>query len=218
MFKYVLFLTLVVGCASPATISTSATCDGATTFGTTSARCKTSDAFADATAGPFGVSVFVETGIERRFQASASAYFSDTYDFTITGGNGQGMFEPCIQLHGYPPSYSVGMSFGSFGYSISGRSVPLFNTCDPGYGKMPFTFDVPQIIAVSASGRADNGDSDGSVQLTLIRFFDLSGNPLSNITYTLVSTTIPEPSSRTLLGVGLMFFLPVAIRRRIRIW
>ena len=212
MFKYVLSLTFAVGLASAATITTSATCDGVTTIGTTSAMCQSSDAIAYAAAGPFGVNVYTSQAPCCSFHGSASAYSSDTYAFTIMGGTGQGIFEPCILFAGDPPSYSVTMSFGSFSYSINTQSIPLLSTCDFGYGKMPFTFGVPQIITISASGMA-GGNGVGYIQLGIIRFFDLSGNPLSNVTYTLVSTTIPEPSSRTSLSVGLIFLLSVALFR-----
>jgi len=43
-----------------------------------------------------------------------------------------------------------------------------------------------------------------------ILFFDASGNPLSNVTFTLVE--VPEPAAWSLLCDGLMFSLAVAIR------
>jgi hypothetical protein len=49
--------------------------------------------------------------------------------------------------------------------------------------------------------------------LDQILFFDAAGNPLSNITYTLVSTSVPEPSALALLSVGLMF---VVVARMLR--
>jgi len=57
MSKLVLSLTFAVGVASAATISTSATCDGMTTVGTTLAMCNDGRSAASAQVSPFSVSV-----------------------------------------------------------------------------------------------------------------------------------------------------------------
>ena len=53
--------------------------------------------------------------------------------------------------------------------------------------------------------------SSVSESLDHILFFDASGNPLSNVTFTV---EVPEPAAWSLLSIGLIFFLAVAIRGR----
>jgi hypothetical protein len=50
-----------------------------------------------------------------------------------------------------------------------------------------------------------------------IRFSDTFGRPITNAHFTLVSADLPEPSPISLLGIGLVFFLAVAIQR-MRCW
>jgi hypothetical protein len=76
----------------------------------------------------------------------------------------------------------------------------------------PFAFDVPQIVGIDMSAGADGvleRVGDASVFFDQIAFFDPSGNPLSNITLTLVE--VPEPSAASLLCIGLIC-LAVSIR------
>jgi hypothetical protein len=224
LFKYVLSVSLAMSFASAATISTSATCDGVTTIGTTFAMCNIpfgAGAVASITAPSFEESPSsLETPFRLSVSAagpgnqstSASANFSDDYVFTVLGGTGGGLFFPCF----------VGSGQGSGGGSFAG--VVLGFTDVPGNGTtncgiqlrggtpQPFTFGVPQVVPVGLqafAGVGPSGEFDANVSLYQILFFDPSGNPLSNVTFTLVE--VPEPSAWSLVSIGLIF-LAVAIR------
>jgi hypothetical protein len=213
MFRYVLALTFAVNFATAATISTSATCDGVTTFGTTNAFCNDGRFMADASLGApsivsnpgpgtFGVSV--SAGPITLGFGSASARFSGDYVFTVNGGIGNGFFCPVIFVF-HSSGGSAGMSFAG----IEGFSCDVFSEYQP------FTFGVPQIVGIGMGGDAGSGSrtTDASAFLDQIAFSDPAGNPLSNVTYTLASVDLPEPSTLSLLSVGLMFFVAARIRR-----
>lgn len=217
MFKYVLSLTCAVTLATAATISTSVSCDGVTTVGTFSARCD--DGLYMAYAG-LGAPSFVDTriGLSPDFsvlvdvsgnlpgRGSATATFSDDYVFTMYGGTGNGSFCPVI-LTEHGSGASAGMTFAGIGTLDCGT---LFD-------RRPFTFGVPQIISIgmgaytSGVGALSGGASASLQSSSPILFFDSAGNQLSNITFTLME--VPEPTTWSLLGVGLICFLAVAIRR-----
>jgi hypothetical protein len=221
MFRYVLSLTFAVSLASAGTISTTATCDGVTTFGTFSARCDDRFSLAEADlgtpsegfpGGTFIVNVGAVKGIGPPIglgSASASASFSNDYVFTITGGTGDGFFYPCIssQENG---GATGGMSFGGIELIIFGAE-----TCGlaPRAAPKPFTFGVPQIVHItmgaSVSPAAFGREAGGTAFLREILFFDPSGNQLSGVTYTLVPAPAPEPSALSSLSVGVMFFAAV---------
>jgi hypothetical protein len=213
MFKYVLSLTFAVGFASAAIINTTATCDGVTTVGTFGASCN--DGRMEAGAGidaplfasdaqHFGVVVHAgESGFPPGM-SGASANFSGDYVFTVTGGIGNGFFFPIFFL--YHNGATAGMSFAG----ISGD--PCFPPPNIVSCSKPFTFGVPQIVAVGMGGEASAFSSraaDASASLNQILFLDPAGNILSNATFTLVE--VPEPRTWCLVGVGLMIFLAVPI-------
>jgi hypothetical protein len=214
MFKYLLSLTFAVGLASAATISTSATCDGVTTVGTFSASCNdgrfAANAFISAplivsdTVSAFSVLAHAGaiSGPPPLNMGEASANFSDEYVFTLNGGTGDGFFFPVFSLS--EDSGTVGATFAG----LETGCTPSMTVC-----MKPFTFGVPQIVGIDMTAVADGVETrvgDASVFFDGIAFFDPSGNPLSNVTFTLVE--VPEPSAWSLLGVGLMFFGAVRIR------
>ena len=221
MLRYVLSFTFAVGLASAATISTSATCDGVTTVGTTFAMCNLpfgAGAFASINAPSlldnmsFGFGVSVSAAGLGNQSISASANFSDDYVFTVLGRTGGGLFFPCFSGVGQG---SGGGSFAGVGLGFTDvRGVGTSN-CGiqlRGGTPQPFTFGVPQIVLVGLqafAGVGPSGEFDANVSLDHILFFDPSGNPLSNITFTLIE--VPEPSAWSLLAVGVMFFVAVAM-------
>jgi len=215
MFRYVLSLTLAVSYASAATISTTATCDGVTTVGTTFARCSTPDVLAQASVGLTSVSVLAE-GTSLPFgPGSASASFSADEVFTVNGGTGGGFFFPCFDGAGFA---MVGMSFGGVAFGIGDTGDMLVSNCRGpntlGVPPQPLTFGVPQIVHISNTGFASSGSNNrefnSSESFERMLFFDASGNVLPNATFTLVE--VPEPSAWSLLSIGMMFFVAVRIR------
>jgi hypothetical protein len=217
VFRYILSLTFAAGFASAATISTSASCDGVTTVGTFGASCNDglymafasidAPSFVDTRIGQFpAFSVNVDVSGNLPGSGVATASFSDDYVFTIFGGTGNGSFCPVINTN-HGSGASAGMTFAGI------RTEDCFI---PFIGRVPFTFGVPQIISIDMGARASgvgalSGGASASLQsLSPISFFDPAGNPLSNVTFTLVE--VPEPTAVSLLSLGL-FFLAVAIRR-----
>jgi hypothetical protein len=214
MFRYVLSLTFAVGLASAATIITTARCSGPNTFGTFFASCN--DAFAQAEArieigGTFSVSASASTIDFGGTVPEATANFSDDYVFTLFGGTGNGFFLPCFSGGGLR---DADMSFGGIDwdvrFSATNCAIPL--TYLFGMSR-PFTFGVPQIdhVTMFADAVQPCRFCFGMVSESLdhFLFFDPAGNPLSNVTFTLVE--VPEPAAWSLLGVGGMFFLVVAV-------
>ena len=224
MFKYVLSLIFAVGLVTAATISTTATCDGGTTVGTSSAMCNDGSFFAAASISAFMVDVQSGqvTGLPGSSTGSASASFSGNFIFTVNGGSGNGFFYPCF--YGSSDSFgaSAEMSFAGIAFSASGSPIASTNCGLPPKLNFPlakpFTFGVPQIVPIINNGSApDNSFHGTSANETFlpgleILFFDPSGNLLSNPTFTLVDS-VPEPSTLSSLGIGLMLFLAVRIRR-----
>jgi hypothetical protein len=223
MFRYVLSLTFAVSFASATTISTSASCDGVTTVGTFGAHCN--DGHFEAYAG-VGAPLIAST--LSFFDASvrggpiafppgmggASANFFGSYVFTVFGGTGKGFFIPVPVT-----SESGGMAEASFaGLTSPPFCAPLTVPCLVSFAK-PFTFGVPQIVDIGMSAEAGSGGlggvGDAGAGFSEIAFADSSANPLSNVSFTLVSVDLPEPSSWSLLAVGLMFLLAVAMIGRI---
>ena len=218
MFRYVLSLIFAVGLASTATISTSATCDGVTTVGTFGARCDDGlyMAFAGLSAPPFGdtrigpfpdFSVLVDVnqvGLAPPIGGgTATANFSDDYVFTMHGGTGNGSFCPVI-LTGHGSGASASMTFAG---TTTGNCFI--------FGHVPFTFSVPQVVSIGMGAETSGvGALSGgaSASLQSISFFDPTGNPLPNVTFTLME--VPEPTAASLLSVGILFLLAVRLRRR----
>jgi hypothetical protein len=80
-----------------------------------------------------------------------------------------------------------------------------------------FTFGVPQIVPITMFANVSQplrfAKGIVSESLDHILFFDPLRNPLSNATFTLVE--LPEPTTWSLLIVGSMFLLAVAMIRRV---
>ena len=211
MFKYVLSLTLAGGLASAATISTSATCDGVTTFGTTLASCNKGHTEAHASASQGAVSAEAQLLAFPPAFPSAGADYSDTYVFTVTGGTGQGSFYPCFSFNPNVLPMSVGQASAEFGGIFANPGGPPCTSSFAFSNSKPFTFGIPQIVgySLSASGFGSplHGAGSASVASSGIQFFDPVGNLLSNVNFTLVS--VPEPSALSMLSIGLMFLLAV---------
>jgi len=224
MFRYVLSLTFAVSFAPAATISTTATCDGVTTVGTSLAICNDGRFIAAASISAFMVDVQSGqvAGLPGSSTGSASASFSGNFIFTVNGGSGNGFFYPCFFGGGDAFGAMVSMSFGGIGFSVSDSPFGSTNCALPPNLNFPlakpFSFGVPQIVPIVNSGTApDSLFHATSANETFLHgleilFFDPSGNVLSNTTYTLVDS-VPEPSSWSLLGVGLIFFVAVRIHR-----
>jgi len=155
-------------------------------------------------ADSFGVSVHAGVvGFPPGF-ASATANFADDYVFTVSGGSGNGFFFPLFVLD--HNGGTAGISFAGIG---GPPCLPDIVSCSK-----PFTFGVPQIVAISGAGQAFGVSTrvgDAAARLDQILFFDPSGNELSNVAFTLVSADLPEPSALSLLSIGLIF-LAVRIR------
>jgi hypothetical protein len=214
MLRFVVYLTFAVSFASAGTISTSATCDGVTTFGTNFASCNDGLVMADAHVGasinPPGFSVFVEANPQFFASGGASAHFSEDYLFTVTGGTGSGFFAPCF----YGAEFFGGITTVSMGFGgvVFGPAGTATNCTGPGPFpfQKPFSFGVPQIVNVSIDGSvAVSHLTEGAAQesLTEIRFFDPAGNQLSNVSYTLATLPTPEPSALSLAICGLALWL-----------
>jgi len=234
MFKYVFPFVLIVGCASAATISTSAACPGTGASGTTGAGCSWQGGISNAriTANPAyqdSVDILDQTFVQVfggfdcfAGQCAASGTFIDDYVLTVTGGTGGGSLVPCLftghNLSG--PTELFGgtiASFGNVGIQTS-RLGPNpdtgITTCSGHFGSLmsvtplPFTFGVPQTFTVSLSV-AGNFDGAFASELFGFQFFP-SCNPFggpcpTDIHFTLVS--VPEPSAWSLLSIGLMVLL-----------
>ena len=218
MVRCVLCFTFAVSLASAATISTSATCDGVTTVGTTSASCGDSTAQALVQITGISFEVSVQAAIARSAvppsSASSSASFSGNYVFTMFGGTGEGFFYPCFEARS--PSHLGGvMGGGSFdGVGFSFLETPFVTNCNGGpdnfQNSKPFTYGVPQIVPFSMDATAvinaptfEFVDEQADESFIGFAFFDPAGNLLSNVTYTLVE--VPEPSAWSMLTIGLIF-------------
>jgi hypothetical protein len=195
---------------SGATISIATNCEG--TVGTT--HCQTADAqataslnYASSYTNSFSFNAaanVIDTNV--RTSSSSSASFSDTYLFTIQSGVGGGTYTPCVSVSGDHGTASV--TFGSFGLSApfngmsgtcgAGGNLPVF---------IPFTDGVTQtlLVQVSASGTklANIGQQTNGAMAGLGTpwFFDQNGQRLNNVTFTLVSTSVPEPAFGILLAL-----------------
>jgi hypothetical protein len=218
MFRYVFSLTLIVGLASGAAITT-ATCDTTTVTGTFSANCNEFNGVrATAQINMFSGTInpesefsdIVDLSLEAMpvvpgAFAAASANFSIEELMTISGGTGNGFFIPCGT-----PDFTAQSGIRFAGFDV----IECPGSFQPEEGQ-PFSFGVPQIVDVTGEGSIQaiypRTDVTAQVILTNILLWDSSGNPIPNGTVTLV--TIPEPSDVSLFGVGLTYLMALLIRR-----
>jgi len=140
--------------------------------------------------------------------ASASASFSDTYLFTINSGAGSGTYRPCIFVGGDHGNASV--TFGSYGITAPFNGID--GTCGQGGNQpvfIPFTDGVTQtiLVQVSASGTKLSGigqqTNGGNAGIGTPWFFNQNGDRLNNVSFTLVSTSVPEPTLGLLVALAL---------------
>lgn len=211
MFKYVLSVSLAVGLATAATIS--ATCDGVTTFGTTSASCSGfGPVFAMIQTSPsFAASASANAQANGAGSMFTSASVSGDFFFTVFGGTGQGSFYPCFVGGGNHTAVEQGVFDGvsvDFDGTVGatncgGRDLNFFFPLSK-----PLTFGVSQVvpfqIVVSAFAGFPFFSDSASLSFAQIIVFDASGHLVPNATYTLVD--VPEPSSWSLLSIGLILF------------
>jgi hypothetical protein len=228
MFRDLLFFALGGGCALAATITTQVNCNGEVSTGAAAASCSHALSHASASISEtslyqdrvgFGVQVFGGEAATVTppfvFVAwSASATFQDDYLLTVTGGSGAGSIKPCMSTfwNAFRGGADIEIGFGNSGLGIGFPSFGSNASC-PGPSQValvPFTFGVPQIISVSMSARASGAfPSDVSVfgGLSSLQFFDNAGNQITDVHFTLISTTVPEPGTGALLLLGLFFLL-----------
>jgi hypothetical protein len=224
MSKTLLSLFVAVCSLNAATIMTQATCPGIGVLsGTTSVQCPPPYA---ASAGIVANAVYQDSvSISANSHGAAphhgdgsfaSATFIDDYVLTVTGGTGSGIFAPCLFAGAvYIGTQTMGSaSFGSV--SFSGYRVAncgFQGAPQPPTMFLPFTFDIPQTFAISLYSSTDEGS--GRASLDSFQFFDTHINPLNNVHFSLVSGDLPEPSSWSMLAVGAIFLLAVAMIGRV---
>ena len=197
MFKLVCSLTVTVSCASASIIIIA------------------NPVYQDA------VDIAVEADVFPESIFPSGITFTHDYVFTVTGGTGGGFFTPCLftgqKFSG--PFELLGGTSASFGSdSITTLNGSPTMTCPLRFGDLtsvaplPFAFGVPQTFTVALS---IGGDFEGSFRSELFGFqFSPSCSPFgppcpTDIHFSLVSVDLPEPSTLSMLGVGLMFFLAV---------
>jgi hypothetical protein len=218
MLRSLLFFTLTTGCIAAATITTQVNCNGVVS----NSSCSDSYFSASVSIGA-GFSISADALQESNpflfASVSATATFQDDYLFTVTGGSGSGMVEPCITASWDADrgGAGAGISFGSASLSGGGSQGGFSQSCEGGspISLLPFTFGVPQMVSVFMSASADapttSSEGDASASLDGFQFFDDSGNQLSNVHFSLVSASVspsvPEPGMWfPLLAVFLLLF------------
>ena len=224
MLRTVLVLTLAAGCAGAATITTQVECNGEVSSGTTSAFCSNAVSIARASIGAspqyqdsVGFSIFADGGTFASpppfVTFSASALFHDDYVLTVTGGSGAGSLLPCI-LATWDNFRGSGMATIDFGGSALGTignpRLGGVGSCEgSAIPSILFVFGVPQTISVSMSATARVGIApsqvDDGATLSGFQFFDAAGQQLTNVHFTLVSASVPEPRTLVPFLAGLCF-------------
>jgi hypothetical protein len=241
MFKLVFSLAVTVSCASAGLIaSAQASCGGMRDTGTTFASCSYSYNIDQVHSGFLTViaSGLINEQGNIGGSADASAFgdrgtgfagvsLSEDFILTVTGGSGDGFFVGCFS--GFAdPGIGGAMVFvnGSFGGSGGESSFGPLDTCGSQFNflrdREPFTFGVSQILTAALgagvsqlfTARPDSADARvhwGSANGDLFLVFDTAGNPI-NASFTLVPVPAPEPSSWSLLGIGMLFLLAMEFR------
>jgi hypothetical protein len=208
ILRSLLFFTLTTGCIAAATITTQVNCDGVVYNALTCSDSQTGASVSIAVDAQYvdsigmGISAdgFADPFPPPFVGYSAEASFQDDYLFTVTGGSGSGMIRPCISAFSdnYRGLGDAGIGFGNAGLEGPGGQANSSDSCEGAYiDEIPFTFGIPQVVTVdmSASVQIEEtpSETDDSAYLYGLQFFDDSGNQLSNVHFSLVSTTVPEP-------------------------
>ena len=224
-----LFL-ILVACAPTfaQSVSTSATCNGVTYYGTASASCGSQGTAASAEWQGFYVDASASS--YNGGSSSASVSFSGAFILTVMGGTGDGFADPGLSAGGdsfgaeATAFASASLEASSGGCQATGGPQPpySFSTCTP--TSMSFVFGIPQTLGISLSANATSGSGYddpgvvGGASTGGFSFYDVNGNPLNDVTYTFVPapppTPTPEPGMFPLLAA--MACASLIARKRLR--
>ncbi len=204
------------------TFGTEADCYGVVVNGGVSASCATAwGTYAFATVSLTGLSVSAEAGAEVAYNwGSASAGFTEGFMLTVTGASGDGYAEPLFSSNASPSQGAA--TFGEVSASLGGCSLDTvgaaLGSCSP--TSIPFVFGVPQTLTLAEYAVANASSPFGSSAVASwagFEFFDANGQPLSDVSYSFVSTGQPTglPEPGTLILTAIACAALVAFARRL---
>ena len=211
-----LFLILVACAPSFAvTLSTLAGCNGTLYSGTASASCQSSpQTYASASADLTTLSVDVVTASTPAGTSGALAELYGVFELTVMGGSGEAFVDPQLSanllLNGEFTNYAEAAFTNSVGdgcKAVEGDGTIGQNTCIP--TTMPVVFGKPEIVYLSLYAEAEllpgtyYPYDTASAGVDGLLFYNASGQPLNDVTYTLVAapSSGPMPSFAPLSSV-----------------
>lgn len=212
----VLLLLVSIPIAAGTVESASVTCEGVVYQGTDSASCSAADL-----SGPplppqdyYSVSAEANTGLAEAtgMNGGASASFTADFVLTVTGGSGDGFFDPELGAQatsGFGASSARALVVDLLGNGCIATSSSWM--CGP-IPLLPFVFGVPDILTLTLNAYALDGWAWAGYGP--FEFFDSNGQPLSGVSYTFVPVgPVPEPGT-LLLTAAVCVVLRVFDRRR----
>jgi hypothetical protein len=144
---------------------------------------------------------------------SAQASYQSVVQVTFSGGTGDALYVPCLNL-GYGSSGGSGAFFGPVDL---GSKFPAGGTCFSPLvltSGIPFTFGAPQLQRVFLEAGSVGLFGFGAASLNGFVVLDAAGNRISNATWTAVDVQVPEPG--TFVPVTIALALAGLLFRRVR--
>ncbi len=204
-------------------LETSASCNGVTNNGTSSASCGSNSLGATGASAVIVINGYVSAGAwvgTFGDYSSASALSIEDYILTVGGYGytGSGYAEPMLPAFGgQEGSFAVAGASASLGGCTVTLSGNGYSTPCP-ENSVSFVFGVPQQLTLTQSAFANAGPSGavyGETYFQGFLFFNDQFQPLGDVPYSFAPGDIPEPGTLPLFAIGCAALIVWARRARV---
>jgi hypothetical protein len=170
----------------------------------------------------YAVSAEANAGLAeaREYDGGASAFVFGDFVLTVTGGSGDGFLDPLLQAYTTSSGSGAAGAQASLYEPSSGYGCSSSSTVPCGPMSLPFVFGVPEILNLTLIADAVGAPGDAYAIATYgpFEFFDASGQPLSDVSYSFVPVgEVPEPGTLLLAAMACGALIACDQRRRKRL-